>query len=731
MVGKMDYHLRSLASCLAVVSVSAAMPAAAQTAAAATQAPAEADKKSSGEETGEIVVTARKMSESLQDVPDSVTAFSASTLESAGVRDVPGFVALTPNVTLRESFRQGQSYITVRGITTGQQGWSPVTYVVDGVPAGSNDSINTGALVGIERIEVLKGPQSALYGAGAIGGAINIITKEPGDELSGEVMIGYGRGDDRKLLGSISTPLGDKVGVRLDGYYHKADGLQKDQQGRGLNFDRTIDVRGRIIFDLDPVRLDIRAHHVDIRAGAAFQELLPAGPAGVALIDDFDNSPGLRRGIVGVEDRKLSEVSGKFELDLSFATLTAISAYSDLKQDLFGSTSWNQPPALSFCGPVGGPGQAPDCTQASTDNFRVFSQDLRLQSDGSGPLQWMVGASLLNRRVVNALTVGAGVAGPGGDIVTGPAPFLRRADVNKDRFRGVYAQLIYEITDRLELTGALRYDQNKYSTTQYTDLSRTTVVPVLGPDGRPIETQRAKDDAWQPKAQLSYRWSDDFMTYVTVAKGFRTGFFNTGNRTQAESTWNYEAGFKSNFWDNRIMVNLSAFHIDYSNQQFTTIIPTPPFRATSNIPKTKINGFELDTSARLTGDLNIGASIGITDSKVQSLPTKTRGPFTPKFTSNLYLEYEHEADSGWLFGGRFDYRHQSSQFLGRDNQFRIGAKDYMDLRAWVGLNGIKLTGYVRNLTNERQAFGFENVGFGHLRYNNNPRSYGAELSYKF
>lgn len=118
-----------------------------------------------------ITVTARRKAESLQDVPDSIRAYSAEVLEAAGVRDVSGFVALTPNVTLRESFRQGQTYLTVRGITTGQQGWAPVTYVVDGVPVGSTDSINTGALVGIERIEVLKGPQGALYGAGAIAGS--------------------------------------------------------------------------------------------------------------------------------------------------------------------------------------------------------------------------------------------------------------------------------------------------------------------------------------------------------------------------------------------------------------------------------------------------------------------------------------------------------------------------------------------------------------------------------
>ena len=677
----------------------------------------------------DVLVTARRKTESLQDVPDSVRVLTGETLEAAGVRDVAGVVALTPNVTFRESFRQGQSYLTVRGITAGQQGWAPVTYVVDGVPAGANDAINTGALLGVERIELLKGPQSALYGAGAIAGAINIVTKEPGDRTEGEIVAGYGRADDRKLIGSLSTPLADDVGLRLDGYYHKGDGLQTDQLGRGLNFDRTIDLRGRAIARLDRIKLDLRYRHADIRAGAAFQELLPAAN-GPALIDEFENTPGLQRGIVGVEHRHLNDIAAKIDVDLGGVTLTSISGYSDLRQRLFGTTSWGAPPSTSFCGPVGGTGQAPDCTQASADNFRTITQDLRLQSDGVGPVQWLIGGSLLDRRAVNGLTVGIGERASDGGIVMGSAPFLQRADLNRDHFLGVYGQIIWNATDALQLTGALRYDRNHYSSQQFTNADLTTAVAVTGPDGQPVAVQRATDQAWQPKVQLSYRWSPAVMTYATVSKGFRSGFFNTGNRTLPEQTWNYEGGIKSNFWGNRLIANLSVFHIDYSNQQFTSIIAEPPYRTTSNIPETKINGLELDATLRLAQRLDTGVSLGLTDSKVQSQP-ETHGPFTPLFTSNVFVSYAREVGGDVTLSGRADYRHQSSQYLGRNDQFRIGAKDYIDLRVSIEHGAIRLTGYVRNLTDERQAFGFENVGFGYLRYNSNPRSYGVELGYRF
>lgn len=187
----------------------------------------------------EIVVTSRRREESVQDVPDSITVLSAAMLEAAGVKEVGDFVQMTPNITLREAYRAGVTLITIRGITTGQQGWAPVTYVVDGVPTGSLDAINLGALVGVERIEVLKGPQSALYGAGAIAGAINVITKDPTDEFESEGRVSLGKGRDVQTALSVSGPVvADSVLFRLDGYYRKGDGLLEDQDGDHLDFER-------------------------------------------------------------------------------------------------------------------------------------------------------------------------------------------------------------------------------------------------------------------------------------------------------------------------------------------------------------------------------------------------------------------------------------------------------------------------------------------------------------
>jgi iron complex outermembrane receptor protein len=482
----------------------------------------------------EVVVTARQRAESLQSVPDSVTAITSTTIERAGIQQVADFANLVPNMTFRETFREGASYITIRGVTTPQGGWAPVTYVVDGVPAGSADAINTGALVGIERIEVLKGPQSAIYGSGAIAGAVNIITRAPSDHLEGEAQAWYGNyGDERGVL-MVSGPVADRVKFRVDAFYRHSDGSQEDTDGLGMNFNRTGDVRGKLLIDLAPVQLDLRLHYVDTHAGAAYQEFLPPGDAGSTLIDNFDASPGIQRGIRGYEDVRNIEGSIKAEWNAGFATLTSLSAYSKLDDSLFGTTSWQKPPGASFCGTVGNAGEPPDCAQSSEDNFKVFTQDVRLTSASDQALRWLIGTSYLHREAPNALLVGGAALDPSGNVVAGASPFVNSTYLRHDNFAGVYGQVNYDITHALEATAALRWDQNRYNSTQYTSLSLQT--PVTLPDG--TVTQRKTDAAVQPKFQLSYHWTDDLMTYATAAKGFRSGFFYSGNFTKAESTWN-------------------------------------------------------------------------------------------------------------------------------------------------------------------------------------------------
>src|SRR5262245_1383979 len=179
----------------------------------------------SGDTLEEIVVTARKRDESLHDVPVAVNAFSAADIQSAGIERPQDFIALTPNVTMVQTQNQGTSFITVRGISQARNSEPSVAVLIDGVLLANPSQFNQ-ELYDIEHIEVLKGPQGALYGRNAIGGAIIIRTQEPGDELAGKLQVGYDSGPGFKVRGSVGGPLNsDKtLKFQLSGSYFDTDG---------------------------------------------------------------------------------------------------------------------------------------------------------------------------------------------------------------------------------------------------------------------------------------------------------------------------------------------------------------------------------------------------------------------------------------------------------------------------------------------------------------------------
>ncbi len=254
----------------------------------------------------EVVVTARQRQEVLQNVPDAVTAFTASTIESAGIRQLNDFMKLVPNLTYREGgvFVAGNVAISMRGIGNGQNGWPSVTYVVDGVPAGSTDEINAGSLTDIERIEVLRGPQSALYGAGAIAGAINVITKRPTNEFEARVRAVYGSGEDKEIEAIASGPVvADKLLFRVSGSYQNARGqVQSASNGLPLDFKNIATAKARTLFTPgDMFDADIRVSYDKERNGVGYQTKI----ASAALTDVFNsatNSP--RRAQQGVQDAR-------------------------------------------------------------------------------------------------------------------------------------------------------------------------------------------------------------------------------------------------------------------------------------------------------------------------------------------------------------------------------------------------------------------------------------------
>src|SRR3984957_4189640 len=302
---------------------------------------------SSNTDLEEIVVTARLRFESLQQVPMAVTAFSAKALQDAGVRDYGDFVALTPNVSLVVAESVGQSFLTIRGLTEVRNGQAPVAFVVDGVQESSNRQF-TQALFDLDSIQVLKGPQGALYGRNASGGAIVITTKQPTNDFQGYVQAGGGSGGTSEAQGVISGPIvKDELLFRLAGSFTDRTGyFENTYLDEKADPYEDATVRGLLKWmPTDGLTADLRLAYSHTNGSSLdyqYQSTLLAHKApGFARLTDPSSSPAPNANNVvhtfcannrGQDQRDLREATTKIDYKLPGATLTGIFSYNTIRE---------------------------------------------------------------------------------------------------------------------------------------------------------------------------------------------------------------------------------------------------------------------------------------------------------------------------------------------------------------------------------------------------------------
>jgi iron complex outermembrane recepter protein len=705
---------------------------------AADAVPADADS-SPPPRLEEVVVTARKRDENLQNVPDAVTAFTAETIENAGIRHIADFLALTPNLNFEDgsAYYSGFLNLSMRGIGNGQDGWPSVAYLVDGVPADSTDSINSGSLEDIERIEVLRGPQSALYGSGAIAGAINVVTQRPTNEFQFKGRVSSGNGNDEQMGATVSGPIiPDTLLFRLTASYRNDGGLLESPSNRlGLDFIHQTLLQGRLIFKpAENFEMDLHASLDTEHNGSGYEDEVPS----VNYMNDFSPQYNARRGYAGYEDRQLARLALRMQFDIGPVSLISVTGFSHVNQYLNSSFCFDDPSDPLYPAPGGGaqclfgtafgrnagPGEPIDEFAAGPIDFRTVTQDVRVASRDNERINWILGASGMTRRALEGTDYGS-INAPDSSRQL----FLSQYDLKRDDWWGVYGQLSAKITPKVELSFAGRLDDTDVKNTGYTDYTLSTPVPVFSGNGTLIDTPAYRTTNFQPKGQFSYHFTDDIMSYLTVSRGFRAGFFNYGQYTIPEHTTNYEVGVKSVFWDHRMTANLAIFYIDYSDQQFETFTNTPPYSIAVTIPKTKIKGAEYETTLAVTTHLTVGTALGYLDAK---LPDGTFSPASPRFNASATVDFGLPLSTDWSWRLHLDDRYNSSLYLSTEDTQEVSPKNYLNARAGVDKGNYSFNLFVRNATNTRQSTlpGAELVA-GFVRYQNEPRSYGGEFRVAF
>lgn len=718
----------------------------------------------------EIVVTARKRDESLQSVPITVSVFTTQEIQSAGIESPRDFIAMVPNMTLVETQNVGNSFISIRGISQARNSEPSVAVLVDGVLETNPYEFNQ-ELYDVKQIEVLKGPQGALYGRDAIGGAIIITTADPSDKFEGSTRVGIGNGPAEKVQAAVSGPI-DAAGTlryRASVNFYDTDGyLQNVYLDRKADPYRDYAARLRLLWKpADDFSADLRFSY-DLARTTAYYFVIPRSNEANPF-SDF-TTPGnandvtspIQNNNLGTDNRTILDTALKLDYTLGYGTLTSVSDYNHTKEIDTGDAYDFRPVATSvetaLTGGVpaslGGPF---DESQSQFVDVQTWSQELRFTSPAVAGFSWIGGLYFVHtERFIstgNLADRGDGIPAVYQDPIVDPTnPYATNtnqtflADGQNNNAYAVFAEATYEITPQWEFDAALRYDEDRRQNT--TDTPTAFLPTTAAYTG---EVRKAVYSATQPKGTLRYKPNEDWTVYGGWSRGFRSGGFNqTGvgevarangvlgvNDTfQAEIADTYEVGVKGQLFDRRLTVDADVFHTQSRNGYFFVYIAADSTQNLGNLNAT-YKGAELSLTARPTDRIDVYASYGYTDSRITGMADPTvignQAPLVSRNTANAGVQYRQPLADDLTGTLRVDY-----QEIGRTwwEPYNITSRDpvsLVDLRMGLQAQRWTVTAWSKNLTNKiyNAEFSPGNVGGAGFLWRALPRRYGLDLDYRF
>ncbi len=568
-----------------------------------------------------IIVTARRREERLEDVPVSVTAVSADTLAAVQATNVRDVAKLAPGLNI-DSDAPTRSFVSMRGIgTTLADSVQPgVGIFVDGIFLPATSFFNS-PLVDVERIEVLRGPQGTLFGNNTLGGAVNVVTKAPTDELSGRIDGSYAWADNfTSLSGSLSGAIvPDKLRFRVSGAYHKEDGfITNTLIGGNLNSSEQYSIKGRLDFlPSDNARITINGFY-DYVKGGFFPYNQISGPT------DYDYTSEQNLNSFGLDKYAGVNAKGVFDFDSINTQLTLIGSYVNRDRHVL----W-------------------DVDLGPTDFIRsddygtldTWSGEARFETEWSDTISTLVGVfytKYKDHARTNTYIVDADLLAPGS---------ARTSNSNK----AVFANVFWTPTERLEIAVGARYDEQSLTSTSA------------------FTTAAYKVNELQPRASVTMHWTPDFMTYASVARGVRGGGQNPPGSPNLiygnDSVWTYEIGTKFDAFGGDVFVTADVFYNDYSDYiGVNAIVPSTTSSAAIavmlNTGDVESYGAEIEATWRVTPSWKIYGNVGLLHARTTdmsgfiavtgfALPTN-KILYTPDWTFFVGSNYELPLGDGKL-----------------------------------------------------------------------------------
>lgn len=694
----------------------------------------------------EIVVTAQKRSERIQDVPIAITAVSGDSLAERGITDPKGLAKAVPGLNVATtSGYGGKLNYTLRGVglNTYSSVQEPAVAVYqDEVYVASSDGAQF-SLFDIDRVEVLRGPQGSLFGRSASGGLVNYISREPGRNNEGSLTLGVGTYGERIVEAAQDLSLDETGDNALRGSfrYNGSDGFVHNRAG-GKNLEGGDLFAGRAQLRLQPaggLRILLKGEYGQFDSDyATGYRPFPsyADNTGLPqLVGRNQNIYGTPGGdLFGYRDTssdfwstnsanpsflhtKRSMVSGRIDWDLGGATLTSLSAY------LHGS------------------GRGLEDTDGSPTNFVTYAsnlktdeyqQEIRLSSDASSPIKWTVGAFYFDYRVrANALAqLPIGVPPLG---VTDPISFSTAADQKRHSFAG-FGQVEVPFGEKLSVTfgGRIERESATFNYAQaYNPLALTTAIlgspPVTFSTASDGDLARIRKTYYSGGITINYKPDDRILLYTSLKRGIKPGGFSTplsgipatDFKFNEEKLDALEAGIKSDWLDGTLRVNASAFHYWYNDYQAVQFRNT---RVVTGNTDARVSGIDLEAIFAPVRALELGASGGYADAVAENIPLRgvardRRMPNAPKLSMNAYLQYRMDVLGGDL-SLRLDEIYRSKTFFEIQNSPALAQDAYNveDVSATWKKDGWSVTAEVSNVLSRKYfAFVQDLTDFGFIQ----------------
>lgn len=757
-----------------------ALPAQAQSVDTPATAPAPAAVDSGADASNDIIVTAQRRAQSVNEVPMSITAISGDDLAARGITSTADLVRMVPGFTFTQSQVSTPVY-SLRGVGFYDSTLSAspaVSVYVDEVPLPFA-VLTSGASLDISRVEVLKGPQGTLYGQNATGGAINYISAKPSDEFEAGVDVSLARFGAYDISGFVSVPVTDTLGIRVAAKTEQGGTWQwnytrEDKLGASRRF------TGRAIAVWEPMdgltitanvngwrdRSDVQAPqlvgHTPYNPAGAYPHVLavPPAPQEIRAANWTDSLP-VRR------DDDFYQASARIDYELSDdITITSISSWlrftTDATQDMDGT-------------------QYQQLDSSTPGSIRSFYQELRLVGS-TGPARWIVGANYgrdraYEQQILNTDDLSSNVIIPGLPILTRSAVYT---DQHIATYAG-YANLEYDITEQLTAQGGIRYTRNirefegcgyDGDGTTYLSFNVLTelftgappIVPIgpgscltFNPEFQPslVENRLSQDNvSW--RGGLTYTFDNSAIVYGNISKGWKAGGFPTVPASSyvgfepatQESLLAVEGGFKLPLADRVVQLNGALFYYDYKNKQVRGRILDPIFGLMErlvNVPESHVLGAE----ASVTVNPGNGLSASFAGTWLKAEIDKFSGyngvgidadwagspmPFTPEWQFMADVDYRWSLNDNWdaSVGGSANYNSSTNSTFGDPEVLAINGRTLVDLRAGVESSDGKLRLQIwgRNVFNSyywHTTFQADTV----WRMAGKPATYGITLGWRY